>query len=107
MEKNNEILPIGTVVMLKEGKRPLMITSMKVQTNGKVYDKFGEVDLTNQVFDYGGCFYPEGMVQSDRMFAFNSNQIKEVCFVGYQTELQKKMALKIMSMDKTNKNLTN
>ena len=44
MEKNNEILPIGTVVMLKEGKRPLMITSMKVQTNGKVYDKFGEVD---------------------------------------------------------------
>ena len=77
MEIENKFLPIGTVVLLKGGKRELMITSYCIMPNGDVYDKNGKVDVTGQIFDYGACFYPEGMITSDQLFAFNHEQIEQ------------------------------
>ena len=39
MEKNERFLPIGTVVLLKGGKRELMITSYCIMPSGDVYDR--------------------------------------------------------------------
>ncbi len=88
MEIESRFLPIGTVVLLKGGKRELMITSYCIMPSGDVYDKNGKVDVTGQVFDYGACFYPEGMVTSDQLFAFNHEQIERVCYMGYKTQQQ-------------------
>ncbi len=92
MEKEERFLPIGTVVLLKGGRRELMITSYCIVPNGEVYDKSGKVDATGKMFDYGACFYPEGMVTSDQLFAFNHEQIDRVCFKGYVTEKQEEIS---------------
>ncbi len=93
MENEKRFLPIGTVVLLKGGKKELMIMSYCIIPSGEVYDKNGKVELTgNQVFDYGGCAYPEGMITSDQLFAFNHNQIEKVCFKGYATDKSKELS---------------
>ena len=92
MEIEERFLPIGTVVLLKGGKRELMITSYCIMPSGDVYDKNGKVDAQGKMFDYGACFYPEGMVTSDQLFAFNHNQIARVCFTGYKTDKQKEIS---------------
>jgi len=93
MENEKKFLPIGTVVLLKGGKRELMITSYCIIPNGEVYDKNGKVEgATGKMFEYGACFYPEGMVTSDQLFAFNHEQIERVCFKGYETDKQKEIS---------------
>ena len=49
-----------------------------------------------EVFDYGACFYPEGMITSDQIFAFNHDQIEKICHIGYETDKQKELS-KIMN----------
>ena len=88
----DRFLPIGTVVLLKGGKRELMIMSYCIMPNGEVYDKTGKIDAKGKIFDYGACFYPEGMVTSDQLFAFNHEQIERICFKGYETEKQKEIS---------------
>ena len=92
MENEGKFLPIGTVVLLKGGKRELMINSYCITTNGDVYDKNGKVDAKGLVFDYGACFYPEGMITSDQLFAFNHEQIEKIAYMGYKTEQQKQLS---------------
>ncbi len=89
---DNKFLPIGSVVLLKGGKRELMIISYCIIPNGDAYDKNGKVDVKDKMFDYGGCVYPEGMITSDQLFAFNHDQIEKVCFKGYETEKQKEIS---------------
>lgn len=92
MEIGERFLPIGTVVLLKGGKRELMIMSYCIMPSGEVYDKNGKVDASGKMFDYGACFYPEGMVTSDQLFAFNHDQIEKVCYKGYETDHQKEIS---------------
>lgn len=93
MEESKKFLPIGTIVLLKGGKRELMITSYCVVPNGDVYDKTGKVeDIKRNLYDYGACLYPEGMIVSDQTFVFNHNQIERVCYMGYETEKQKDLS---------------
>ena len=92
MEKDERFLPIGTVVLLKGGKRELMINSYCITPNGEVYDKSGKVDAAGKMFDYGACLYPEGMITSDQLFAFNHDQIDRICFKGYETDSQKDLS---------------
>ena len=80
MENEERFLPIGTVVILKGGKRELMIMSYCIMPSGDVYDKSGKIDAKGKMYDYGACFYPEGMVTSDQLFAFNHDQIEKICF---------------------------
>lgn len=92
MENEEKFLPIGTVVLLKGGKRELMITSYCIMPSGDVYDKNGKVDAAGKMFDYGACFYPEGMITSDQLFAFNHEQIDRICFKGYETDKQSEIS---------------
>ena len=93
---NNEVaekfLPIGTIVLLKGGKKELMIMSYCIVPSGEAYDKNGKVDIEDKMFDYGGCVYPEGMISSDQLFAFNHEQIEKVCYMGYVTDKQKEIS---------------
>lgn len=82
---NEKYLPIGTVVMLKGGKKRLMITgfcSIADENEQKVYD-------------YNGCAFPEGIIKSDRNFLFDHSQIEKVYHLGLSDEEEKKFKNKL------------
>ena len=76
-EIKEKYLPVGTVVLLKNGKKRIMITGFCVTPQGK-----------NDAYDYSGCLYPEGFMGPDKTFLFNTDQIEKVFAVGYQDQEQ-------------------
>lgn len=73
------LLPIGTVVLLTNSKKRVMII-------GVLQKQIREGD--NVIWDYSGCYYPEGYMGPDKTFLFNNNQIEKVYSIGYQDEEQ-------------------
>ncbi len=81
-----EYLPVGSVVLLKNGEKELLIIGYKVSSlDGKAIEVDKEVD-NNNVYDYCAVTYPEGIISSDIMLMFNHEDIREVLFKGYTTE---------------------
>ncbi|MRX73993.1 DUF4176 domain-containing protein [Bacillus lacus] len=70
------LLPIGSIVYLKEGTSKLMIMN-----RGPILEEGGE----HTMFDYSACFYPQGLVH-DKIFYFNHENIDEVVFEGFQDQ---------------------
>lgn len=68
-----QYLPLGSIVLLKGGKKRIMIC-------GRIQKKVGEDTL----YDYAACYYPEGIVDSKSLFLFNHEEIETVYFVGMQ-----------------------
>lgn len=81
-----EYLPIGTIVLLKGGKKELMITSFCVFPTGKLYEEGKEVNSIGKVYDYGACTYPEGILNPEQIICFNKENIEKVCHMGYNTD---------------------
>lgn len=73
--KTNELLPIGSIVLLKEGTKKLMVFGIR-QTDAK----------TGREYDYSGVLYPEGNLGNETWFLFDEENIAEVCFRGYEDE---------------------
>lgn len=70
--KINELLPIGSVVLLKGGEKKIMITGvMQTNEDGKEYD-------------YLSVIYPEGNIGKGGSFLFNHSDIEQVYFEGYK-----------------------
>lgn len=76
--ENNKYLPIGTVVILKEATKSIMITGYLQK----------EVGQNNRFYDYVGCLYPEGYIAANKNLLFDHVQIDKVLFKGYETEEQ-------------------
>ena len=89
-------LPVGTVLLLKEGTKRVVITGFCAM--GKDH---GEV-----IYDYTGCLYPEGMIDSNKMLMFNHDQIDKIYHLGLidQEELTFKTKLKEI-MEKRSKKI--
>ena len=77
----DKYLPIGTVVRLKDGEKNVMITSYLIFSTG---DKNTE----KVMFDYGGCPFPEGIIESDLAIGFNHDQIDDIVHLGLIDEEQ-------------------
>ena len=77
-----EYLPIGSVVLLNNGSKKIMIYGRKQLAAD-----------TGDEYDYVACLYPEGNINDDYTFLFNHDNIKEVIFKGFsdqeETEFQK------------------
>lgn len=73
------LLPIGSVVKLKDTEKPLMIFGI-LQTNPNVSDK---------TFDYIGVPYPEGHFDVRLQIGFNHSDISDVIFHGFNNEDRK------------------
>lgn len=70
-EIKEKYLPVGTVVLLKNGKKRVMITGFCVTPQGK-----------DEAYDYSGCLYPEGFLSSNQNCLFNHSQIEKVFHMG-------------------------
>ena len=66
-----EFLPVGSVVLLKGGTKRVMVTGFCSVDN----------DDTTKIYDYTGCLYPEGIINSNEICLFNDNQIEQVFFL--------------------------
>ena len=85
-------LPIGTVVLLKGGKKEVMITSYCIFTTNTQIKDGKEVEAEKKMYEYGGCIYPEGILDSNMVCAFNHDQIEKISYMGYETEEQKQLS---------------
>ena len=70
-----ELLPIGSVVMLKNGQKKVMIFGVK-QTDTE----------SGKEYDYISVLYPEGNMGEVGQFLFNHSDIEEVYFRGHEDE---------------------
>ena len=83
MEIRN-LLPIGSVVLLKEGKKRLMVYGIK-QTDKS----------SNTEYDYIGVLYPEGNMGDGTQFLFNHGDIDEIYFRGCEDEERENFIAKL------------
>lgn len=70
----NDYLPIGSVVLLKEGEKRLMIYGIKQTAE----------DVHFEEYDYIGVLYPEGHIDDEHIYLFNHHNIDKVFFRGYE-----------------------
>lgn len=67
-----DLLPIGSVVILKKGKKRVMIFGVKQTDNNSGIE-----------YDYISVLYPEGNLGDKAQFLFNHEDIDTVFFKGY------------------------
>lgn len=79
MLKGKGLLPIGTVVLLKNSTKRIMIIGV-LQRQIKESESI--------IWDYSGCLYPEGYMGGDKNFLFNTDQIEKIFAIGYQDQEQ-------------------
>ncbi len=81
---NERLLPIGTVVKLKEVRKLVMI-----------YGRFQKQASTGQTFDYVSVPYPEGNINEDYNLFFNRNMIESVQHVGMKSPEEEQMSQQV------------
>ena len=70
-----QLLPIGSVVLLKGGRKKVMIYGVK------------QTDKSNGIeYDYISVLYPEGNMGEAGQFLFNHSDIDEIYFRGCEDE---------------------
>ncbi len=81
------ILPVGSVVLLKNSTKKLMIIGVcqfqSVQGQKKP-----------KIWDYAGCIWPEGYQGANDNYLFNRDQIETIFSIGYQDQEQMVMKTK-------------
>lgn len=87
-------LPIGTVVMLKNGTKRLMITGFCTKS----------VEDNEKMYDYSGCIYPEGYLSFKNVCLFNHEQIDKIYHLGLVDDEEKQFKTKLNDFLLNNKN---
>lgn len=80
-----KFLPLGSVVLLKNATKRLMITGFYVKAD----------ENNEKTYDYVGCLYPEGVISSKENCVFNHEQIDKIFFIGYSDDEEKKFKEKL------------
>lgn len=74
-----DLLPIGSIVLLKGAEKRLMVYGVKQH----------DPENSEVEFDYCGVVYPEGNLGGETTFLFNHDDIGMVQFRGYEDEERK------------------
>lgn len=88
MDKYEKFLPVGSVVLLNEATKRVMITGFYIKGN----------EIPDKVFDYIGCLYPEGVISTDKNLLFNHEDIKQIYAIGYSDDEEKKFKEKLKDL---------
>jgi len=80
-----KFLPLGSVVLLKNATKRLMITGFYVKAD----------ENNEKTYDYVGCLYPEGVISSKENCVFNHEQIDKIFFIGYSDDEEKRFKEKL------------
>lgn len=85
MYSYEKVLPIGTVVLLQNANKRLMIVG---------YQRKAAAD-SGKIFDYCGCMYPEGFMSPSDTAIFDHTQIDRIIAMGLQNVPQIEFAEKL------------
>ncbi len=85
MYNYDRVLPIGSVVLLQNAEKRLMIIGYQRKKTAE----------DTEVFDYCGCPYPEGFISAEDTAIFNHSQIDRIIAVGLQNSQQIEFAEKL------------
>ena len=72
-------LPVGTVVLLRNGTKRVMINGFCTMDASK----------PDKVYDYSGVLFPEGSLSSDQTLLFDHEQIVRVDHLGLEDDEEK------------------
>ncbi len=78
-----DLLPIGSVIIMKEGEQPLMIYGIKQKEAGGLFQKGKE-------YDYICVPYPHGNMGNGSSFFANHEDIDKILFRGFEDEEREK-----------------
>ncbi|OQA22166.1 MAG: hypothetical protein BWY61_01681 [Firmicutes bacterium ADurb.Bin354] len=78
MTKWEGLLPIGSVVILNNGEKKLMIV-------GQSQTPAGEPE---KIFDYSAVLYPQGFYDRNNTYLFNHEDIKKIYYIGYMDDME-------------------
>lgn len=84
-------LPVGTVVLLKNGTKRVMINGFCTVDNQE----------PDKVYDYAGVLFPEGALSSEQTLLFNHEQIVRIDHMGLEDEEEKDFKGKLNEVIKT------
>ena len=70
--KKHDLLPLGSIVILKDGDKKLMI-----------YGRYQIAAESKEEFDYVACLWPEGNLNLEYTYLFNHSEIGAVAHRGY------------------------
>ena len=88
MVKIENLLPVGSVVQVKDAEKKLMIIGILMNNEGVRYD-------------YMTVLFPEGYMDQQHMYLLNHEDIEKVLFLGYMnTEFQVFRGLLINELEK-------
>ena len=87
-----EFLSLGTIVLLKNSTKKVMIVGYLPVTGDK------------KIFRYSGVIYPEGYASADKLLLFYNSDISKVLFNGMENDEQKAFIEKINDFIKNNTN---
>lgn len=79
------LLPLGSVVKLKEETASLMIVG---------YFPIGQ-NRPDYVWDYTGVVFPGGCVDTTQTYQFDKEQIEEIQYIGYEDEEQHRFIMQL------------
>ncbi len=82
-----EYLPIGSIVLLNNGTKKVMIYGRR------------QMNAEKKIFDYVACLYPEGNINEEYNFLFNNEDIAEVIFKGFTDDEEKEFINMLTSLD--------
>lgn len=83
--KIKDLLPIGSIVLLKDGEKRLMIIGIMQNDAGG----------TGKNYDYLGELYPEGHIGEGFQYLFNHEDINEIIFRGFEDDERTKFLEKL------------
>ncbi len=86
--KIKDLLPVGSIVLLKDGQKRLMIAGIMQNDAGG----------TGENFDYLGVLYPEGHIGEGFQYLFNHEDINEIIFRGFEDEERAEFLKKLTNL---------
>lgn len=79
------LLPLGSVVRLKEAANSLLIIGYFPVGQGR----------PDYVWDYTGVVFPGGCLDTTQTYQFDKEQIEEIQYIGYEDEEQHQFIMRL------------
>lgn len=90
-------LPVGTVVLLRNGTKRVMINGFCTMDASK----------PDKVYDYSGVLFPEGSLSSDQTLLFDHEQIVRVDHMGLVDQEEQEFKVKLAQIVAASQNGAN
>lgn len=81
-------LPVGTVVLLRDGSKRVMINGFCTMDANK----------PDKIYDYSGVLFPEGSLSSDQTLLFDHSQIVRIDHMGLDDQEEREFKVKLVQI---------